>query len=180
MALPEKLAAQGQEYQAHKLPSGFSFFLAERSVKRQNVAAQRCRAVLLLLPVTATAAAAGKQQQRRPRQQQLRQESHLRQQRKGLVNGSNSSSTPKTAGNPATCNFLRAHPSQEERSLTRLPCIPSTSQTNASTSRWQHGATLLCLQTQAPQECSQTQKVGADRIHMKGCATHHTNEGGSR
>ncbi len=98
MALSEKLAAQGQEYQAQRLPNGFSAFSAERSVKRQNGAAQRRRAVLLLLLVTAAAAAAGQQQQRRPRQHQLRQESHLRQQHKdlkGLVNGSSSSNTPK-------------------------------------------------------------------------------------
>ena len=99
MALSEKLAAQGQEYQVQRLPNGFSAFSAERSVKRQNGAAQRRRAVLLLLRVTAAAAAAGQQQQqRRPRQQQLRQESHLRQQHKdlkGLINGSNNRNTPK-------------------------------------------------------------------------------------
>ena len=65
MALSEKLAAQGQEYQAQRLPNGFSAFSAERSVERQNGAAQRRRAVLLLLLVTAAAAAAGPQQQRR-------------------------------------------------------------------------------------------------------------------
>ena len=98
MALSEKLAAQGQEYQAQRLPNGFSAFSAERSVKRQNGAAQRRRAVLLLLLVTAAAAAAGQQQQRRPRQQQLRQESHLRQQHKDLkdlISGSSSNNTPK-------------------------------------------------------------------------------------
>ena len=83
MALSEKLEAQGQECQVQRLPNGFSAFSAERSVKRQNGAAQRCRAVLLLLLVTAAAAAAGQQQQRRPRQQQLRQESRLRLQHKG-------------------------------------------------------------------------------------------------
>ena len=95
MALSGKLAAQGQEYQAQRLPNGFSAFSAERSVKRQNGAAQRRRAVLLLLLVTAAAAAAGQQQQRRPRQQQLRQESRLHQPRQDLINGSNNSSTPK-------------------------------------------------------------------------------------
>ena len=110
MALSEKLAAQGQEYQAQRLPNGFSAFSAERSVKRQNGAAQRCRAVLLLLLVTAAAAAAGQQQQRRPRQQQLRQESHLRQQHKGLINGSSNNNTPTMKEHPATFNFLRGPP----------------------------------------------------------------------
>ena len=109
MALSEKLAAQGQEYQAQSLPNGLSAFSAERSMKRQNGAAQRRRAVLLLLLVTAAAAAAGQQEQRRPRQQQLRQENHLRQQHKDLTNGS-SNNTPENGGKPSTFNVLKGPP----------------------------------------------------------------------